>query len=119
MRLSGAHFGERLWMTGVSNWLSARRRLPSSLGSALVLASCFCSAHILAAEPEPAANDTARDPRLDNPSTYEFAFLSVGIEQAFSVLGRTLFVGGGGGLGPPLYRLSQMKCAGSSSTCAV
>jgi hypothetical protein len=49
----------------------------------------------------------------ENPANYEFAFVSVGAYQTWSIAGRVLFVGAGGGLGPPLYRYSKIGSNGA------
>ena len=51
----------------------------------------------------PAADQT--DPR---PAHYEFAFVSVAAYQTWAIAGRWLYLGAGGGLGPPLYRYSKV-----------
>ena len=43
-----------------------------------------------------------------NPANYEFAFVSVAAYQNWSLADRWLFFGAGGGLGPPLYRISKL-----------
>ena len=82
-------------------------------GLAALLAALFtlgtAEAAMAQAEDEP-------DLKFDMPSTYEFAFVSVGITQAWSIAGRTLFLGAGGGIGPALFRLSQMKCSDAEPT---
>jgi hypothetical protein len=83
--------------------------------TALALATVAAVTRSAAAEEVPRGD--ARDPQLENPSTYEFAFVSVGIEQALRLGGSMFLVGAGGGLGPPLFRIGQMKCAGSSDSC--
>lgn len=45
------------------------------------------------------------DPR---PANYEFAFVSVAAYQTWAIAGRWLYLGAGGGLGPPLYRYSKV-----------
>lgn len=43
-----------------------------------------------------------------NPANYEFAFVSVGANQAWNIAGHFLYFGMGGGVGPPLYRYGKM-----------
>lgn len=45
------------------------------------------------------------DPR---PANYEFAFVSVAAYQTWAIAGRWLYLGAGGGVGPPLYRFSKV-----------
>src|SRR5262249_45857730 len=47
--------------------------------------------------------------RTKNPATYEFGFVTVGAEQAWSIIGTTLLFGVGGALGPPLYRIGKLS----------
>jgi hypothetical protein len=42
-----------------------------------------------------------------SPAYYEFAFVSMGAYQTWAIAGRWLYVGAGGGVGPPLYRYSK------------
>src|SRR5947207_701202 len=56
----------------------------------------------------PAAKEEPVDPRVKNPANYEFAFVSVGAYQTWSIAGSVLYFGAGGGLGPPLYRYSKL-----------
>jgi hypothetical protein len=47
-----------------------------------------------------------------NPTTYEFSFLSIGINQNWGLArwkGGGVYFGAGGGLGTALYRISSMK----------
>lgn len=61
-----------------------------------------------------AASETRTRDRDDaRPANYEFAFVSVGAYQAWSVAGRCLYVGVGGGLGPALYRYGKMSGSGA------
>jgi hypothetical protein len=55
-----------------------------------------------------APSEDASDTRPRNPANYEFAFVSVSAYQAWSLAGRWLYFGAGGGLGPPLYRYSKL-----------
>jgi hypothetical protein len=90
--------------------LAARRSvraLVSLLGALFTLGS---------ARPAAAAPEDEPNLKFDMPSTYEFAFVSVGITQAWSIAGRALFLGAGGGIGPALYRISQMKCSDAQRT---
>jgi hypothetical protein len=48
------------------------------------------------------------DNTFKNPANYEFAFVSVGAYQTWNLAGRVLYFGAGGGLGPPLYRISKI-----------
>jgi hypothetical protein len=68
-----------------------------------------------AAEANPAADTGAgapakkSDERDPNPSNYEFGFVTVGANQAWDIVGRWLFFGAGGSLGPPLYRYGKIS----------
>ena len=70
-------------------------------------ASVSASADVKADTSTPAAGEV-HDPRPKNPANYEFAFVSVSAYQAFSIAGRWLYVGLGGGVGPPLYRYGKL-----------
>ncbi len=48
------------------------------------------------------------DPRVRNPPNYEFAFVTVGAYQNWSLVGSVLYFGAGGSIGPPLYRYSKI-----------
>jgi hypothetical protein len=62
-----------------------------------------------AADQGSTSTSAARDAGDKNPANYEFAFISVGANQAWNLAGDWLFFGAGGGVGPPLYRYSKMK----------
>src|SRR5260221_1899018 len=70
-------------------------------------ASAGASAGASPTRDAPAAEE-AVDPRKANPPSYEFAFVSVGAYQTWSLAGSVLYFGAGGGLGPPLYRYSKL-----------
>lgn len=64
-----------------------------------------------AAAPAPEGDtppDAPVDWRTKNPANYEFAFVSVAAYQTWGIAGSVLFFGMGGGLGPPLYRISKI-----------
>ncbi len=90
----------------------ATRRCWRSLASLLAVLVVLGTARSAMAEPE-----DEPDLKFDMPSTYEFAFVSVGITQAWSIAGRTLFLGAGGGIGPALFRISQLKCSDAVGPC--
>jgi hypothetical protein len=67
-----------------------------------------------AAEANPAADKGAAAPTDEEvtdpkPANYEFGFVTVGANQAWNLVGKWLFFGAGGGLGPPLYRYGKIK----------
>jgi hypothetical protein len=64
------------------------------------------------------SKSTWQDPGDPNPAHYEFAFVSMGAYQTWALAGRWLYVGAGGGIGPPLYRYSKLgdKAAGWDTT---
>ena len=74
-----------------------------SLGDASASASAEGAQPQADAAPEPPV-----DPRKRNPPNYEFAFISVGAYQTWGIAGEVLYFGMGGGLGPPLYRISKI-----------
>jgi hypothetical protein len=68
-----------------------------------------------AAEANPAGDSGSSSPTKPSdeidpkPANYEFGFVTVGANQAWNLLGRWLFFGAGGGLGPPLYRYGKIS----------
>jgi len=63
--------------------------------------------------PPPAADNVGSDPDgSDNshmkPKNYEFGFVTIGAYQTWAVAGKWLYLGVGGGVGPPLYRFSKV-----------
>ena len=56
-----------------------------------------------------AQNEDPSNWRAMNPAQYEFAFVTVGASQSWSIIGKVLLFGIGGGLGPPLYRIGKLN----------
>ena len=72
-------------------------------------ASASASGEGAAPEADTAPKEEAPvDPRVRNPPNYEFAFVSVAAYQNWALAGSVLYFGAGGGLGPPLYRISKI-----------
>jgi hypothetical protein len=61
-----------------------------------------------AADEGSSKSPSSEDKGDKNPANYEFAFVSVGAYQAWSLAGRVLYFGAGGGVGPPLYRYAKL-----------
>jgi hypothetical protein len=61
-----------------------------------------------APEKDTAGSGSSEELGPKDPANYEFAFVSVGAYQSWSIVDRKLFFGMGGGLGPPLYRYSKL-----------
>ena len=70
--------------------------------------SASASAEGAPPEGDKAAPEPPVDPRVRNPPNYEFAFVSVAAYQTWALAGDVLYFGAGGGLGPPLYRISKI-----------
>ncbi len=81
-------------------------------GSASISLGSDSSASASASAGAPGADTPAPeapvDPRKRNPANYEFAFVSVAAYQTWALSGSLLFFGAGGGIGPPLYRISKI-----------
>jgi hypothetical protein len=71
-------------------------------------ASASGSAGSAAPEADAAPKEEPVDPRVLHPPNYEFAFVSVGAYQNWSLVGSVLYFGAGGSIGPPLYRYSKI-----------
>lgn len=99
----------------------------SALGAALALVVTGFSTASAAAEPPPDPGVTAEvpsstPPKADKggsdedgsndsrmkPKNYEFGFVTVGAYQTWAVAGHWLYLGAGGGVGPPLFRFSKV-----------
>jgi hypothetical protein len=70
--------------------------------------SASASAEGASPEADSAPKEEPVDPRKRNPPIYEFAFVSVAAYQTWAIAGSALYFGAGGGLGPPLYRISKI-----------
>jgi hypothetical protein len=99
-------------LSGALAWLSAEQaRAAEADAAASVSLGGDASASGSATEAAPEGDtppEAPVDPRKKNPANYEFAFVSVAAYQTWSLAGSVLFFGAGGGLGPPLYRISKI-----------
>jgi hypothetical protein len=87
---------------------------PAAVHAAEAEAEVSLGGEASASAAEPAADTGApeapedEDTRPKNPANYEFGFVTVSAYQNWSLAGRWLYFGAGGGLGPPLYRYSKL-----------
>lgn len=96
----------------------------SASGSTSEAPAAEASASAEAAPPQADSGSGEREDdswRSKNPAQYEFAFVSVGASQSWSIAGKVLFFGIGGGLGPPLYRVAKLShgstCGAAGTAC--
>ncbi len=104
--------GAALCLLGAAALSAASAQAEGSSGPGLSLA-VGASASSDGSAPSPTADtpsqtEVPEDPRVRDPANYEFAFVSVGAYQTWSLAGHFLYFGAGGGLGPPLYRYSKL-----------
>jgi hypothetical protein len=79
-----------------------------SAGTAATAPPATVAAPSPEADAPPAASPSESAAVGKNPAHYEFAFVSVGAYQTWAVAGDVLYLGAGGGIGPPLYRYSKL-----------
>jgi hypothetical protein len=113
VRVAATALGAALALSGAAHAEEAAGSASISLGGGAAASGSSSAAPTSEGSSDAAADQPhAEEPvdwRTKNPAQYEFAFVSVGASQSWSLIGTVLFFGLGGGIGPPLYRIGKLN----------